>query len=110
MDLNILVSRCRKGDELAQEIFVKMYRGLRSFKNQDAFTGWMLTLGRHCCLDRIRHKKARIKTEANELEEFQHPRDDNHNPEESWQQNQRKTTLYRAIDTQYKSLRPSTLQ
>lgn len=45
--------------DLAQEIFVRIYRKLDGFQGGDAFVPWMLRVARNCCIDRIRRLEAR---------------------------------------------------
>ena len=89
MELAELLSRCRAGDELAwealvrrlqarvyglalhyvrnaeeardvaQEIFVRIYRKLGSYRDEDAFLPWLLRVGRNVCIDHLRRAKAR---------------------------------------------------
>jgi len=89
VDLDTLLARCGRGDELAweelvrrfegrvygfalhylrdpeeardaaQEIFVKMYQHLGGMRDSGTFLPWMLRLARNGCIDRIRSRKAR---------------------------------------------------
>jgi RNA polymerase sigma-70 factor, ECF subfamily len=89
VDLETLLARCGRGDELAweelvrrfegrvygfalhylrdpeeardaaQEIFVKMYQHLGGVRDGGTFLPWMLRLARNGCIDRIRSRKAR---------------------------------------------------
>lgn len=89
METEALVERCRSGDQLAwealvrryqgrvfalsyhylrdreeardvaQETFIRIYRGLASFEGSGSFTAWTVRVARNCCLDRIRHQKSR---------------------------------------------------
>ncbi len=45
--------------DLAQDIFVRIYRKLGGFQGGDAFVPWMLRVARNCCIDRIRRLEAR---------------------------------------------------
>lgn len=84
-----LLERCRQGDELAweafvrqyqarvyavachymrhseeardvaQEIFVRIYERLDSFHGDQAFLPWLLRLSRNVCIDHLRRQKAR---------------------------------------------------
>jgi RNA polymerase sigma-70 factor (ECF subfamily) len=39
--------------DLAQEAFIRAFRGLRSFKGQSAFSTWMYRIGVNVCLNRV---------------------------------------------------------
>lgn len=89
VDLDTLLARCGRGDELAweelvrrfegriygfalhylrdpeeardvaQEIFVKMYQHLGGMRDSGTFLPWILRLVRNGCIDRVRSRKAR---------------------------------------------------
>lgn len=89
LDLDTLLERCRRGDDLAwealvrrfqgrvfgltlhylhdrdeardaaQEAFVKVYRHLGSFREGQAFVPWLLRLARNCAIDRLRRARVR---------------------------------------------------
>ncbi|MDA7501920.1 sigma-70 family RNA polymerase sigma factor [Chitinophagales bacterium] len=46
-------------EEVAQEIFIKMFRKLSSFKGDAKFTTWLYTIAYRACLDFIRRNKAK---------------------------------------------------
>ena len=45
--------------DLAQDVFVRAYRGLRSFKGQSAFSTWLYRIGVNVCLNRAAARGAR---------------------------------------------------
>ena len=87
MELETLVEQCRAGDEaawealvrrtqgrvfglcfhymrdreeareVAQETFIRIYRGLGSFDGSGSFLAWSVRIARNCCLDRLRKRK-----------------------------------------------------
>jgi RNA polymerase sigma-70 factor (ECF subfamily) len=89
MDLNLLLERCREGDELAwealvsqhqarvcsvayhytgseeealdvaQEIFVRVWKRLDTCREPERFLAWLLRIARNACLDHLRRRKAR---------------------------------------------------
>lgn len=89
IDLNLLVERCRTGDELAweafvrqfqgkvfaiacsytnnrddardiaQDIFVRLYEKRRLWPAPDVFVPWMIRTARNLCVDHLRKVKAR---------------------------------------------------
>ena len=47
--------------DLAQDVFVRAYRGLRGFKGDAAFATWLYRIGVNVCLNRVRaHKPALV--------------------------------------------------
>ena len=88
-DLVVLLDRCRQGDglawealvrrfqsrvyalawhyvhdtdearDLAQEVFIRVYRKLETFHGHETFVPWMLRLARNLCVDRLRRRRAR---------------------------------------------------
>ncbi|MBP1635444.1 MAG: sigW 8 [Acidobacteria bacterium] len=93
MDLAALIDRCRQGDDLAWEAFVRQFQGriysitsayasgpdeardlaqdvfIRLYDTRgrwapaEAFTPWMVRVARNLCLDHLRRKKARPPAE-----------------------------------------------
>lgn len=126
-DLNTLLERCRRGDDLAweafvrqhqskvygvafhylrdaeeardaaQDVFIKLYHKRDSWKIGETFVSWMLTLTRNSCIDRIRRRKARPP--ASDLRVEEGPEISSHvaSPEESAFASARHKLLYRAL-------------
>lgn len=122
-----LVERCRRGDDLAwerlvrsyqgrvyavgyhyvrdadeardlaQEVFVHVYRQIAKFKG-DAFLPWLLRLTRNLCIDRLRRQKARPPLSDVPVEQngwaIADPRP---GPEEAWLTDRRKRLVYDAL-------------
>ncbi len=89
MDDRTLLQRCQRGDELAwetlvtrfqarvcsvaftyvgnedealdlaQEVFVRVWRRLDTCREPERFAAWLLQIARHACLDHLRRRKAR---------------------------------------------------
>ena len=127
MELETLLARCRQGDDLAwealvrqhqgrvyavayhfmrdreeardvaQEIFIKIYRGLGSMREGDRFLPWMLRLARNCCVDRLRRLKVRTPAFEVPVEEAPQIVAAGPSPEDSSLADARHGMLYRAI-------------
>ena len=127
MELETLLARCRQGDDLAwealvrqhqgrvyavayhfmrdreeardvaQEIFIKIYRGLGSMREGDRFLPWMLRLARNCCVDRLRRLKLRTPAFEVPVEEAPQIVAAEPSPEDSSLADARHGMLYRAI-------------
>src|SRR5438045_338729 len=45
--------------DLAQEVFLKAFQRLDSFRGESKFTTWLYMIARNCCLDALRAKNLR---------------------------------------------------
>ena len=52
--------------DLAQEVFIKAFQAMRSFRRGSKFTTWLYSITRNHCLDELRSRKRQIQ----ELEDF----------------------------------------
>ena len=82
---------------MAQEIFIKIYRGLGTMREGDRFLPWMLRLARNCCIDQMR--RLRVRTPAAEVPVEEAPQivTAEPTPEESSLTGARHGLLYRAL-------------
>ena len=44
--------------DLAQDVFIRAYKGLRGFKGQSAFSTWLYRIGVNVCLNRVASRNA----------------------------------------------------
>lgn len=125
MELEELLQRCRKGEDLAweslvrlyqgrifglclhyvdnaddardvaQNVFVKVYRNLRRCPGAEHFLPWILTICRNACLDHLRRRRARPTT--TDLANVRFVQGRERNPEEQALADSRKGLLYRAL-------------
>ncbi len=126
-DLDQLAARCRDGDDLAwealvrecqgrvfsiaihymrdreeardaaQDVFVKVYRGLDSLKPDAPFLPWLLRLARNCCIDRLRRLRVRTPERPVPVSEALDAAMDEPSPEESWLSGATRKLVYRAM-------------
>src|SRR5215469_8222228 len=47
--------------DLAQEVFIKVFQGVRSFRRGSKFTTWLYSITRNHCLDELRSRKRQIE-------------------------------------------------
>ncbi len=112
-DVVALIERCRRGDDLAwealvrssqsrvysvalhylrdpeeakdiaQDVFVRVYRHLGSFENREGnFLPWLLSLTRNACIDRLRRMRVRPSVPAVPVEEGPEIADTRRTPEQ----------------------------
>ncbi len=129
MDTAVLVQRCRQGDELAweslvrqyqgrvfgialsyvgdsdeardlaQEIFIRIYRRLDSCRDDRRFGAWMIRLARNACLDHLRRRKVRPPARDIPADEMPALADGSPTPEQDWESESRKQLVHRALQT-----------
>jgi len=127
MDLDLVLQRCRTGDELAwealvrefqsrvygiayhylgdaeeardlaQEVFVKIYRNMAGSPDAGTFLPWLIRISRNACVDHLRRKRARPPTQDIPSSEMRDLRSRQLNPEEQWSADSRKSLLRRAL-------------
>src|SRR5687767_2336655 len=54
--------------DLAQETFLKAYRGLPSFKSEARFSSWLYQIALNLCRDRLRQRKGKTLVSLDDLE------------------------------------------
>lgn len=127
-DLRHLVHRCQSGDELAwetlvrrfqnrvvavayhyvrsreeardvaQEVFVRIYRSLPSFRQTDRFVPWMLQIARTCSIDHLRRRKVRPPAQDLAADELFDLADEGADPAEEAERRSDRRLLERALD------------
>ena len=127
-DLATLVERCLRGDDLAweafvrrfqariyglafhylrdseeardvaQEIFIQIYRKLDSFRENENPVPWMLRVGRNLCIDRLRRLKARPPAVDIPAEEASELTASGPSPEAAAETEVQRRLVYRALD------------
>jgi RNA polymerase sigma-70 factor (ECF subfamily) len=127
MDLAMLLERCKAGDELAwealvrqfqarvfgiafhyvgnaedardlaQEIFIRIYRHLDLCGDERMFVPWLIRISRNACIDHLRRRKARPVLSDIAVEEMLHLHAPGPNPEEHWMADSRKRVIHLAF-------------
>lgn len=123
-----LVRRCREGDELAweelvrrfqnrvlglvshyvrsredardvaQEVFVRVYRSLPNFENEDRFVPWLLRVARTCAIDHTRRRAARPPAQDLPAEDLHSLVDPTPDPAERAERSSERGMVRRALD------------
>lgn len=127
MDLAMLLERCKAGDELAwealvrqfqarvfgiafhytgntedardlaQEIFIRIYRHLDLCGDEGMFVPWMICISRNACIDHLRRKKARPAPADVAVDEMVHLQAPGLNPEEHSMADARRQVIHLAF-------------
>ncbi len=127
MDQTELLNRCRQGDELAwemlvrqqqgrvcamiygylgdrdetldvaQEIFVRLYRKLDQCTDAARFGPWLASIVRNACLDHLRRRKARPPRQDIPAAEMTSLASAGPTPEEQWYRTSRRRLVHRAL-------------
>ena len=128
MELSTLLERCREGDDLAwealvrrfqgrvysvalhymrneeeardlaQEIFIRIYRRLSSCSNDETFVPWMLSVARNAAVDRLRRMKTRPQAIGEPVEELVHLAATGPDPAEEVVASEQRRLVHRAMD------------
>jgi RNA polymerase sigma-70 factor (ECF subfamily) len=126
-DPGTIVERCREGDELAweafvrqhqrrvyslatcyasdadtardlaQDVFVRLYRTRRQWPGADVMVPWMIRVARNVCLDHVRARKARPPLADVPADEMTDLASQTPSPEDDYQQASRRALFYRAL-------------
>jgi RNA polymerase sigma-70 factor, ECF subfamily len=127
LDSDTLLARCRQGDDLAweefvrqhqgrvfgvayhylrnreeardtaQDIFIKVYQRLDTLREGDALLPWLLRLARNSCLDRLRRLKVRTPPGEVPVDEAPQVAAPTPDPEEETLLGAREALFYRAL-------------
>lgn len=85
--------------ELAQEVFIKVYKSIDSFKGESSLSTWIYKIAASACIDELRRRKRRIMP----IEDYDHINKkseltDNHfSPHEQYEKNEVKREIQEAI-------------
>jgi RNA polymerase sigma-70 factor (ECF subfamily) len=74
------VGRHEEAEDLAQEVFLKVYKSLATFDRRANFQTWLISVSRNLCIDhyrRVHHERQTIdrRVDANELSPVSHEPD-----------------------------------
>ena len=84
--------------DLAQEAFVRVYRGLSTFDGRHPFASWILMVTRNLCIDHLRRKKVRPPASDVPADADVPIASTETSPEEQVVRTGRRALLYRALD------------
>ena len=127
MDQSELLKRCQDGDELAwevlvrqhqgricsiaygyvgeqdeamdlaQEIFIRVFKSLHTCTDPEKFQSWLVRISRNACIDHLRRRKARPPLQDIPAEEMVALASGGPNPEDEWIRSSRQKLVHRAL-------------
>ena len=86
-----------EANDLAQEIFVRVYEKLHTCEDPDRFVYWLTRIARNACIDHLRRRKARPPRQDIPAEEMTTLSDRRPTPEDDWVRSHRKRMVYQAL-------------
>jgi RNA polymerase sigma-70 factor (ECF subfamily) len=128
VELDALLQQCRAGDELAwealvrryqgrvfaltyhylrdreeardvaQETFIRIYRGLQTFDGSGSFLAWTARIARNCAFDRMRKLKSSPAYAADEMQDHAPPVEPGPSPETMAASHSRRDLVHRAME------------
>jgi len=126
-DLASILDRCRQGDELAwealvrryqsriyatalqyvrdsdealdlaQDIFVRVYKRLETFQGHETFLPWLMRLSRNAAIDHLRRRKARPPRRDIQVEDDPPLADTKPLPDVDWESRSRRQLVHDAL-------------
>jgi len=83
--------------DLAQEVFVRVYRGLDACTEPDRFEHWLTRMVRNACIDQLRRRKARPPRQDVPADEMTTLSSRSPDPEQQWLSTSRQKLVHRAL-------------
>jgi RNA polymerase sigma-70 factor (ECF subfamily) len=59
-----MVGNRQEAEDIAQEVFLKAYRGLQGFRGASRFSTWLYAIASHHCLNHLASSEARLRREV----------------------------------------------
>ena len=86
-----------EAQDLAQDIFVRLYKRLDTCRDAEKFVSWLISIARNACLDHLRRRKARPPQRDIPAEEMFSLKHAGPTPEENWVRSSRQRMVHRAL-------------
>lgn len=83
--------------DLAQDVFVRVYRGLDTCTEPDRFEHWLTRMVRNACIDQLRRRKARPPRQDVPADEMTSLSSRSPDPEQQWLSTSRQKLVHRAL-------------
>jgi len=83
--------------DLAQDVFVRVYRSLDACTDPDRFEHWLTRMVRNACIDQLRRRKARPPRQDVPVDEMNSLSTGTPDPEQQWLNTSRQKLVHRAL-------------
>ena len=83
--------------DLAQDVFVRIYRHIRLCVEPQMFFPWVIRIARNACIDHLRRRKSRPPAQDIDAADAEFLSSSDRNPEEQYAESSRMKLIYRAI-------------
>ncbi len=87
-----------EAEDLLQEVFIKIIKGLHNFKGDSRFSTYFFTVARNCCIDRHRKKSRILEKDLDKeiVENFKHP--ETHSPSDNIERSETRAIILEAVN------------
>jgi RNA polymerase sigma-70 factor (ECF subfamily) len=86
-----------EANDLAQDIFVRVYQRLHTCTEAEKFQSWLIRIARNACIDHLRRRKARPPRQDIPADEMTTLAGGGPTPEETWISNSQQKLVHRAL-------------
>jgi RNA polymerase sigma-70 factor (ECF subfamily) len=84
--------------DLAQEVFIRVYQRMETLQGHETFLPWILRVARNVCIDHLRRRQARPPSVDVPVEDGPEVPDRRPDPHESWETEDRRRVVYKALE------------
>ena len=85
--------------EATQDVFIKLYQNLGNYAGgEDSFMPWLMSIARHCCIDRIRKTRTQSNYESDYQQDHTDGSIEHSTPESILVQQQNRNLIYQALE------------
>ena len=89
--------RFEEAEDLTQEVFLKVYKALDTYKKEQEFSWWLVSVSRNACIDYYRSTKRERKLLSHGLDKIKDFKFEGLSPEGSMQAAERSKTLRQSL-------------
>lgn len=89
--------RFEEAEDLTQEVFLKVYKALDSYKKEQEFYWWLVSISRNTCIDYYRSARRQRKVITDNLEKIKNFKFDGLSPQGSLEAAERSRTLRESL-------------
>jgi len=89
--------RFEEAEDLTQEVFLKVYKALQSYKKEQDFYWWLVSISRNTCIDYYRSMKRQRKVITDNLEKIKNFKFDGLSPQGSMEAAERSKALRESL-------------